>query len=82
MVTDISIGSKSVEDDVIRIQSRYLSDPCLSDIDFENEMARVPLNVPTTTLLLTEKKLILNSASVRSWLMKQCGIMFWQTNVP
>ena len=32
---------KSIEDDVIQIQSRSMSDPSLSDIDFEYKMAWV-----------------------------------------
>ena len=31
--------SKSIENDVIQIQSRSMSDPTLSGIDFENQMA-------------------------------------------
>ena len=30
-----------IEDDVIQIQSRSMSDPALSDIDFKNKMALV-----------------------------------------
>ena len=37
-----TIVSKSIEYDVIEIQSRSLSDPSLSDIDFKNKMAWVP----------------------------------------
>ena len=33
------IDSKSIEDEIIKIQSRSVSDPSLSDIDFKNEMA-------------------------------------------
>ena len=33
------IVSKSIEDDVIEIQSRSMSDPTLFDIDSENKMA-------------------------------------------
>ena len=33
--------STSIEYDVIEIQSRFMSDTFLSDIDFKNEMARV-----------------------------------------
>ena len=35
------IDSKSIEDDVIWIQSRSMSDPTLSDIDFKSKMALV-----------------------------------------
>ena len=28
-----------IKDDTIQIQSRFMSDPTLSDIDFENKMA-------------------------------------------
>ena len=35
------IDSKSIEDYVIQIQSRSMSDPTLSDIDFKNKMAWV-----------------------------------------
>ena len=35
------MDSKSIEDEVIQIQSRSMSDPPLSDIDFENRMAWV-----------------------------------------
>ena len=35
------IDSISNEDDVIQIQSRSMSDPLLSDIDFKNKMAWV-----------------------------------------
>ena len=31
-----SVDSKSIEDDVIQIQSRSMPDPTLSDIDFKN----------------------------------------------
>ena len=32
------IDSKSIEDDVIQIQSRSMFDPTFSDIDYKNEM--------------------------------------------
>ena len=35
------IDSRSNEDDVIQTQSRSMSDPTLSDIDFKNKMALV-----------------------------------------
>ena len=35
------IESKSIEDDVIQIQSRSMLDPTLSDIEFNNKMAWV-----------------------------------------
>ena len=35
------IDSKSIEDDIIEIQSRSMSDPTFSDIDFKTEMAWV-----------------------------------------
>ena len=35
------IDYKSIEDDIILIESRSLSDPPLSDIDFKNKMVRV-----------------------------------------
>ena len=35
------VDSKSIEDYVIQIQSRSMSDPTLSDIDFKNKMAWV-----------------------------------------
>jgi len=35
------IDSKLIEDDIIQIESRSLSDPPLSDIDFKNKMAWV-----------------------------------------
>ena len=41
MITQISIASKSIEHDVIEIQSRSMSDPSFSDIDFKNKMAWV-----------------------------------------
>ena len=41
MITHISINRKSIEYDVIEIQSRSLSDPTLSDINFKNKMALV-----------------------------------------
>ena len=41
MTTHISIDSKSIEYDVIEIQSRSMSDPTFSDIDFKNKMAWV-----------------------------------------
>ena len=40
------IDSKPIEDDAIQIQSRSMSDPTLSDIDFKNKMAELPLNLP------------------------------------
>ena len=36
---NFQIDSKSIADDVIQIQSRSMSDPPLSDIDFKNKMA-------------------------------------------
>ena len=44
---------KSIEDNVIKIQSRYMSDPTLSDIDFNNKLAWV-----WTTLKLWKKVLV------------------------
>ena len=41
MITHISIDSKSIEYDVIEIQSRSMSDPTLSDNDFKNRMTWV-----------------------------------------
>ena len=38
MLTHISTVSKSIEYDVIEIQSRSMSDPTFSDIDFKNKM--------------------------------------------
>jgi len=38
---NLKIGSKSIEDDIIQIQNRYLSDPLLSDVDFKNKMVLV-----------------------------------------
>ena len=38
MVTHMSIDSKWIEYDVIEIKSRSMSDPSLSDIDFEMRM--------------------------------------------
>ena len=38
---NFSIDSKLIEDNVIQIQSRSMSDPLLSDIDFKNKMAWV-----------------------------------------
>ena len=35
------IDSKSIEDDVIQIQSRYMSDPTLCDIDFKNKTLQI-----------------------------------------
>ena len=35
------IDYKSIEDDIIHIQSRSMSDPTFSDIDFKNELAWV-----------------------------------------
>ena len=35
------MDSKSIENNVIQIQSRSMSDPLLSDIDFKNKMAWV-----------------------------------------
>ena len=40
-MTNFQFDSKSIEDDVIRIQYRSLSDPPLSDIYFINKMAWV-----------------------------------------
>ena len=36
---NFEIDLKSIEDDAIQIQSRSMSDPTLSDIDFKNKMA-------------------------------------------
>ena len=41
MTTHISIDSKSIEQDIIEIQSRSMSDPTFSDIDLKNKMAWV-----------------------------------------
>ena len=41
ILNDISFASKSFEYDIIEIQSRSMSDPPLSDIDFLNKMAWV-----------------------------------------
>ena len=35
------IDYESIEDDVIEIQSRSMSEPTFSDIDFKNKMTRV-----------------------------------------
>ena len=35
---NLKIDSKSIEDGVIQIQSRCMSDPLLSDIDFKNDL--------------------------------------------
>ena len=40
-MTNFWIDSKLIEDDVIQIQCRSMSDPPLSDIDFKNKMAWV-----------------------------------------
>ena len=39
------INSRSIADDVIQIQSRSLSDPPLSEIDFKNKIAWVWTNL-------------------------------------
>jgi len=41
------MDSKSIEDEVIQIQSRSVPDPPLSDIDFKNKMAGLPLKRAT-----------------------------------
>ena len=41
MITHIALYAKSIEYDVIEIQSRFMLDTFLSDIYFKNEMARV-----------------------------------------
>ena len=38
-MSHISIVSKPIEDDSILIQSRSMSDPTLSDMDFKNKVA-------------------------------------------
>ena len=38
---NFSNDSKSIEEDVIQIQSRYMSEATLSDIDFKNKMALI-----------------------------------------
>ena len=40
-MTNFLIDYKSIEDDIILIDSRSMSDPNLSDIDFENKMTWV-----------------------------------------
>ena len=45
------IDSKSIEDGVIQIQSRSMSDPTLSDIDYENKMAWVWTTLKTQQML-------------------------------
>ena len=37
----MKIDSKLIEDDVIQIQSRSMSDPILSEMDFKNKMVWV-----------------------------------------
>jgi len=55
-VMNFWIDSKSIEDNVIRIQSRFMSDPTFSDIDFRNKMALVWTTLqslrPSTSALL------------------------------
>ena len=36
---------KSIEDNVIKIQSRYMSDPTLSDINLKNKLLRYELSL-------------------------------------
>ena len=43
------MDSKSIEDDVIQIQARSMSDPPLSDIDFKNKMTWVWTTLKRTT---------------------------------
>ena len=40
-MTNFLIDYKSIEDDTILIDSRFMSDPPLSDIDFKNKMGWV-----------------------------------------
>ena len=53
---NFEIDSRSIKDDLIQIQSRSLSDPPLSDIDFKNKMAWVwtTLKVNISYLLALE----------------------------
>ena len=50
---NFSIDSISIEDDVIQIQSRSMSDPTLSDIDFKIKMgwAWTALKIPNTVVI-------------------------------
>ena len=45
------IDSKSIADVVIQIQSRSMSDPTLSDIDFKNKMAWVWIILKNYTIV-------------------------------
>ena len=50
MIIRISIDSKSIESNVIEIQSRSMSDPTLSDSDFEIKwLGSLPLKIPNRT---------------------------------
>ena len=40
-ISSVNPALKSIEDEDIQIQSRFMSDPSLSDIDFKNKMALV-----------------------------------------
>ena len=72
------IDSKSIQDEVIQIQSRSMSDPPLYDIDFKNKMARVrtslkeldfgPLNFSSIFMITCpDFGPLFNSSNFRFW---------------
>ena len=76
-MTNFYIDPKSIEDDVIHIQSRSMSDPCLSDIDFKNKMAwvwttlnLVKMDRMDQKILITKLKLVLNDPNYKNFFVK------------
>ena len=52
------IDSKPIEDDAIQIQSRSMSDPTLSDIDFKNKTVWTTLKILMTDFSQVTNKII------------------------
>ena len=54
------IDSKSIEDGVIQIKSRSMSDPTLSDIDFKNQMtwSWTTLNFYSSEWIIVSRKYV------------------------
>ena len=58
MITHISFESKSIESDVIDIQSRSMSDPTFSDIDCKWLSPELSLNQRVESYLLQQSKML------------------------
>ena len=72
---NFSIESKLIEDNVIQIQSRSMSDPLLSDIDFKNKTAWVwtTLNISIITVgTLSPTEMMVLSYIIVIYVRLQC----------